>query len=82
MTNNVVAIPVTSEQRKLNEHGEGYVPCALTEKWLQFPETVVDESNIPVKVMAELDGEERQLTQLIINKADLLRAVNAVKSEL
>ncbi len=79
MTNNVVPIPVSYEQRKLNQHGEGYVGCALTEKWLQFPETINDERHIPVKVMAEVDGKERQLTQLILSKEDLLRAVGSIK---
>jgi len=81
MLDNVIPIPVSYEQRKINEHGEGYVECAFTEKWLQFPEAVNDERHIPVKVMAEVDGEARQLTQLILNKEDLLRAAESVKQE-
>ncbi|HLR60648.1 MAG TPA: hypothetical protein VK094_09280 [Pseudogracilibacillus sp.] len=79
MTNNVIPIPVSFEQRQINEHGEGYVECAFTEKWLQFPEIVSDEKLIPVKVMAKINGEARQVTQLILNKEDLLRAAESVK---
>lgn len=79
MINNVIPIPVSYEQRQINEHGEGYSECAFTEKWLEFPETVNDERLIPVKVMATIDGEARQLTQLILNKEDILRAAESVK---
>lgn len=81
MTNNVVPFPMTNEERRLNEYGEGVVECAFTEKWLQFPETVVDKRHIPVKLMANINDEVRQLTQVILNQDDLLRAVDAIKLE-
>lgn len=82
MSGKVIQIPVTYEQRKLNEHGEGYVPCLVTNKWLQFPETAMHEINIPVKLMAQEDDEEPiQLSELFLSKDDLLRAINAVQIE-
>lgn len=82
MSGKIIQIPVTYEQRKINEHGEGYVPCLVTNKWLQFPETAMHEINIPVKLMAQEDDEEPiQLSELFLSKADLLRAINAVQIE-
>ncbi len=82
MSEKVIQIPVSYEQRKLNEHGLGYVPCLTTDKWLQFPETAVHEVNIPVKLMAQEDGEDPiQLSELYLSKSDLLRAINAVDFE-
>ena len=82
MSTNVIPIPITYNQRKLNEYGEGYVPCLVSERWLQFPETAVHEINIPVKIMEQSgDGEATEVGELFISKSDLLRAINAVKIE-
>lgn len=82
MSEKVIQIPVTYEQRKLNEHGLGYVPCLTSSQWLQFPETAVHDINIPVKLMAQEDGEDPiQLSELRLSKDDLLRAINAIKFE-
>lgn len=32
----VTRFPVTYEQRKRNEKGLGYVPCKVSDRWLQF----------------------------------------------
>lgn len=82
MTTNVIPIPITYNQRKLNEYGEGYVPCLVSDQWLQFPETAVHEINIPVKIMEETeDGQPFEVGELFLSKSDLLRAVHAVKIE-
>lgn len=37
--NKVVRIPISHKQRQLNKHGEGYVPCEVSSRWLQFADT-------------------------------------------
>ena len=78
----VVRIPITHKERKLNEMGEGYVPCDISERWLKFPDTVSDFRWLTVDVMTlGNDGSPKKICELALNKEDLLRAINAVKCE-
>lgn len=80
--NKVVKIPITYEERKINEYGKGYVSCLVSERWLQFPETASHERHIPVNVMTQAEGKEsRKICELILSKEDLLRAINSIKIE-
>ncbi len=78
----VVKIPITYKQRKLNVLGDGHVPCEVSERWLQFPDTAEDPRWLPVDVMTMgSDDLPRKICELVLNKEDLLRAVNAIKYE-
>ncbi|AKA70151.1 hypothetical protein [Clostridium scatologenes] len=78
----VVKIPIDYKQRKINEYGQGYVPCEVSNRWLQF----ADESNlcqggefIGVDVMTlGSDEQPKKICQLIINREDIIRALNSV----
>lgn len=34
----IIKIPISYEQRKINENENGYVPCQISSRWLQFGE--------------------------------------------
>ncbi|MDM5188582.1 hypothetical protein QUF99_15035 [Bacillus sp. DX4.1] len=76
----VIRIPISRKQRRINERGEGYVECEVSNRWLQFHDIVEDLELIPVDVMTEnIDGKERKLCELILKKEDILRALNLYK---
>lgn len=78
--NNIVKIPISYNQRKRNEMGKGYVPCEVSERWLQFPELVSDYRCITVDVMTMgRNDKPRKICDLIINMDDILRAINSIK---
>jgi hypothetical protein len=78
--NKVIRIPIDPKQRKINEYGPGYVPCEVTDRWLQFPEAVSDKRYIPVSVMTtSKDGMPKKITDLVLSSEDLLRAINSIK---
>lgn len=78
--NNLVRIPITYKQRKINEYGKGYVPCEVSERWIQFPEEITDERYIPLEVMTNgAENSARKLCELIVSKEDLLRAINSIE---
>lgn len=76
----LIRIPISYRQRKINEHGEGYVPCEVSERWIQFPDEVSDERYIPISIMTTGSKQEsRKICELIVSKDDLLRAIEKVK---
>ncbi len=76
MDDKIVRIPITYKQRKINEHGEGYVPCEVSNRWLQFENTSHDDF-VTVDVMTTADsGKDHKITQLLLKKEDILRALN------
>ncbi|WP_163581128.1 hypothetical protein [Gracilibacillus saliphilus] len=78
----IIKIPISYDQRKINEYGDGYVPCLVSERWLQFPETANNENNIIVDVMTQTEGNKpRKLCELILSRNDLLRAIDSVEIE-
>lgn len=78
--NNLVRIPITFKQRKINEYGKGYVPCEVSERWLQFPDEISDERYIGVDVMTNgSDNNPKKLCELVVSKEDLIRAINSIE---
>lgn len=76
----VVRIPISYAQRKRNEFGNGYVPCEVSDRWLQFPTEVDSERYIPVDVMTQgANDKYKKICELILSKEDLLRALNAIQ---
>lgn len=76
-------MPISNAQRKFNEMGEGYVPCEVSDRWLQFHEDSAYVGNsefISVDVMT-LDSEEqpKKLCHIFISRENILRALKYVK---
>lgn len=79
----IIKFPVTYSQRKRNSMGVGYVPCEVSNRWLQFPDTsCLCEGGefIQVDVMTLGKNEEpRKICEVILARADLERALQNVK---
>lgn len=72
-------------QRQRNSMGDGYVPCMVSGRWLQFPKMSDGKCQsgefIDVSVMT-LDSNEkpRKICSLVITREDIKRALKAVKT--
>lgn len=83
MKDKIIKIPISFDQRQINIHGTGYVPCEVTERWLQFPEEsqfVGNKELMFIDVMTYgKEHETRKLCSLCLSREDILRALNNVK---
>jgi len=83
MEKNVVRIPISNKQRQINKHGEGYVPCEVSSRWLQFDSYGTENGLVMVNVMTENEeGIEKKICELVLTKDDILRAVNNINFDL
>ncbi|EPY2271303.1 hypothetical protein [Clostridium sporogenes] len=82
---NVIKIPISYSQRKINEMGKGYVPCEVSERWLQFDEkSALCEGGefIGVDVMTlGSDEQPKKICNLILTREDIERALANVKPQ-
>lgn len=84
MAEKVIRIPISREQRLLNKHGNGYVPCEVSGRWLQFgaeSELIGDKNLLFVDVMTQNDSQARKICTLCISKEDIIRALSHVKAK-
>lgn len=80
-SNKIIRVPITYDQRKRNELGDGYVPCQVSGRWLKFSEEASDDRFIPVDVMTMGENKvPRKICELIISKEDILRAINSINN--
>ncbi|MCZ6944358.1 hypothetical protein EJ131_28570 [Bacillus mycoides] len=76
----VVRIPISPKQRRMNEHGNGYVECEVSSRWLQFQEYNEDLGLVHVDVMTlGENNKERKLCELFIKRDELLKVLNFKK---
>jgi hypothetical protein len=89
-----IRFPVNGEQRWRNRLGRLAAGCIVTERWLQFEpiSQVVSPGNdmVTLRVMTmsypdlgetdEREGKPRRLAELLVSRADLLRALESVET--
>ncbi|MDW7618033.1 hypothetical protein SC499_26120 [Peribacillus simplex] len=76
--NKLIKIPITNAQRKINEYGNGYVPCEVSERWLQFSEDGSSNGLVKLNVMAIGANKPRKVCELVLTKENILRALENV----
>lgn len=82
MTKKIVEFPVNHKQRQINKKGNGYVPCEVSDRWLQFNDTsyvVGDREVIELSVMTNGKNGPYRLCNLVVEKKDLERVINTVQ---
>lgn len=83
MADKVVRIPINSKQRSINEHGQGYVPCEVSSRWLQFPDqsTLLNCGELMFVDVMTYDSNDnpKKICNLCISREDIMRALNNVK---
>lgn len=67
------------KDKMIIRYGNGFVPCEVSERWIQFPSKVEDERWIPINIMTKSNDKDVKLCELIISKKDLLRAISSFK---
>lgn len=81
----VVKIPVSYTQRYKNKLGKTAAPCEVSERFLRFePRSSLTPGGdfMTLDVLThDVDGNEKKLCRLILDRQDILNAVNAVKIE-
>lgn len=73
MLDNITKIPITTKQRRYNEHGTGFVPDDISGRWLQFEDTYDKESGyVFVDVMTTDENDApKKICKLCLNIHDL-----------
>lgn len=69
----IVRIPISFEKRQKNKHDEGYVPCQVSGRYLQFDLDSVNPVNVIANVMTEnTDADkDKKLCELVFDISDL-----------
>lgn len=73
-SNKIVKIPITFDQRKINKYGPGHVRCQISDRWLQFDETVVPGLNFIF--MDVMTNDDHKICQMCVKVEDLQQALN------
>ena len=77
---------MSSWERHKNKMGPGYVPCIISNRWIQFPKESVGHFGsgefIEISVMTENDeGKQSKICNMIVTREELLSAINTVKDK-
>ena len=81
----LIKFPISYSQRIKNQMGKGYVPCMVSERWIQFPSksggnfSAGEYIEISVMTMGH-DEKPRKLCDLVVTKEDIIRAINSVEN--
>lgn len=80
MSEKITRFPITSKERNYNMHGLGYVPCDISDRWLQFGETYHTGTGLVfVDVMTKDSNDEpRKLCSLCLNIHDLQNELSKI----
>ncbi len=83
--NKVIKFPIGYWQRMKNQMGKGFVPCMVSDRWIQFPKrsggNFSDGEFIEISVMTlGHSGKPKKLCDLVITREDLIRATNSVEN--
>lgn len=81
---NLIKFPMTQMERIKNQRGKGYVPCMVSERWIQFPKEsgshFDDGEYIAISIMTYgSDDKDKKICDLVITREDILKAINSVK---
>jgi len=83
MSKRIIKYPIDSWQRHVNKMGPGFVPCMVSERWLQFPAQSAGHFDrgefIDIQVMTNGSNDKpKKICDLILTREDLLKALDSV----
>lgn len=82
MSDKVKRIPISYRQRDINQHEFGYVPCEISECYLQFDSTYCADNDfvyLDVMTKSTESGNPRKLAHLCVNIKLLQSVLNEIK---
>ena len=82
MSEKITRFPITFKKQDYNLHGVGYVPCNISERWLQFADTYDEGTGLAFVDVMTKDGKEtpRKLCQLCLNIHDLQTELSKIST--
>ncbi|MCB2354464.1 hypothetical protein [Clostridium estertheticum] len=79
MDDKIIEIPISYDQRKINEYGQGYVECGVSNRWLQFNKQSPDLKVITVDVMTlNTNDKPHKICEMVLRVDDIMRALNSI----
>ena len=83
MESNTTRISNSWLEKERNAHGTGYVPCYISERWLQFADTYDKDLNfVFLDVMTKDSNEkDKKLCPLSLNINELKATLEKIKPE-
>ena len=83
MKSKIIRIPVSRSEREHNIHGTGYVPCNVSDRWLQFSDTYDKELNLVFADVMTLDHNEKpkKICTLCLDVNELKAELAKIKPE-
>lgn len=75
--------PISFKEHTYNLHGTGYVPCAVSERWLQFGSTYDQTLNLVFVDVMTIDSKNdpKKICSLCLNLEDLKRELEKIKPQ-
>ena len=85
MKDKIIKFPISAWERHKNKMGKGYVPCMISERWIQFPKQSGGHFGggefIYIDIMTKnTEGHQKRLCSLVVTREELQAALDAVKS--
>lgn len=84
MSSNVTTFPTTPHKRMARRLGARYVPCQVTDRYLEFPELSAGKFGggefIPIQVMTLASGKPKRICEVILTREELEAALKACKA--
>lgn len=81
MDKKVIRIPISRKERNYNLHETGYVPCYVTDRWLQFDDTYDSNTGLVFADVMTLDSNEnpKKICNLCLNINELKQEIQKIK---
>jgi hypothetical protein len=78
MSDKIIRFPKTFHDRMRNIHGDGYVPCEVTNRWLHV--NVNGGEYIDVNVMTgDAETESKKICHLVLKREEILRLADKIR---
>lgn len=73
MNEKIIEMPISYKERDYNLHGVGYVPCNVSNRWLQFSKTYDSRLGLVSVDVMTLEGSNKpqKICELVLNINDL-----------
>lgn len=83
MSKKITRFPITFKERDYNLHGLGYVPCNISNRWLQFSDTYSEGTGLIFVDVMTKDSHEvpKKICSLCLNIHDLQNELSKINPE-
>lgn len=81
MDKKIIRMPISGEERNRNLYGAGYIPCQVSDRWLQFEDKYNPESGCVLVGVMTLDSNDnpKKICDLCLNISDIKSVIQKIK---